>query len=370
MSRGAGRVRIGEPTASDTRPLCSHHGPIIPGEMYCGYACDAAVRDVAASGGVVTAILLDLLERREIDAALVSRITGVNGSIRAVSELARTREEVLRAAGSAYVFTPVLKQVKKLVGFAGRVAIVALPCQAARIRRLTESHPDLKERIAWVIGLFCRGAVSEGFYRDFLRREGLNEADVEQVRVARRRVTGEVVFGLRGGERHHVPFLKMNAYRIAGAHYHFPCLCCAEHLAASADLSVGDIFAPEYKSRPIRHSALVCRTAGAAELADSLRNRAVIAYEFFGMERYKKTFARLERFSNTLGARVAAGKLTGLRVGSGRMEAFDPFHAMAWTIVCMNHRLSRTKRGRRFLYALPSPIIQGLAMLVKGLARL
>ncbi|HNR37192.1 MAG TPA: Coenzyme F420 hydrogenase/dehydrogenase, beta subunit C-terminal domain [Candidatus Hydrogenedentes bacterium] len=339
------------------------------GEMYCGYANDAEVRAHASSGGIVSAILLDELEAGAIDAALVSWIASENGQIKAVSGLVENRGGVLAEAGSAYVYTPVIDAVRDLENTNRRVAVVALPCQARGIRKLTEKRPNLRRNVVLVIGLFCRGAVGPEFYDDLFRKKGIDPGEVERVKVARGHVGGEVRVVLRDGRIVPLSFFGMNAYRTSGVHAHSGCLHCTEHLAEDADISVGDIFTPEYERREIKHSCFIPRTEAGRAIMQRLAESGRIAFEFFGTQRYRQTFRKIEAFSNALDARALAAKLTGVRLPPHPIRFCHPLHVLSWMIFFTFFRLSRTSWGRRMLYALPPITVKSAAILVKGLSK-
>ncbi|MBN1341320.1 MAG: Coenzyme F420 hydrogenase/dehydrogenase, beta subunit C-terminal domain [Phycisphaerae bacterium] len=349
--------------------MVSSDAEIMPGELYAGYACDAEVRSAASSGGVVSAILLHLLAKNAIQGALVSRIAFADGSVRGVTELACDRQEVLSHAGSAYVDTPVLRRLCACKEFNGKVAVVALPCQVRSLRKLLARDEPLREKVAMVIGLFCRGAVTHRFYQDLLRRYRVDPNAVRSVKVGRGHYRGIVRVSLGDGQDRVLSFSRVNAYRIAGMHAKQLCMSCTEHLSEQADVSVGDIFTKEYKAEPIKHSAFVCRTQQAADLLQEMRQQGKLELRYFGMQRYRKTFKRLERYGSNLAPRRFAAMLTGVGPPGPMTWRFNPFHGLAWTIFCANSRLTRSDAGRRFAYRLPAPFVSLEALLIKALSK-
>jgi coenzyme F420-reducing hydrogenase beta subunit len=177
---------------------------------------------------------------------------------------------------------------------------------------------------------------------------------------------------LRNGIERHIPFMSINAYRQAGIHAKDLCAWCYEHKAEDADLSVGDIFMPEFKQKPIKHSAFIARSEKAVTLLENMQSEGILVCRYVGIERYKKSFAKVERFSNSLSPRSAAARLIGLKFlkATKKIDNFNLFHFLAWTIIFLNKRISLSRRGRRFLFALPSLLIYLVAALVKGLSRM
>lgn len=342
----------------------------VTGEMYAGYALEEAIRSVAASGGIVSALLIDMLERGEIQGALVSRLGAKEGKIAALTTLVCDREGVLAHAGSAYVDTDVVVQVKALKKFSGKAAVVALPCQARAIRALIESDASLREKVHVIISLVCRGTVDIAFYHDFMKKHGIDESEVQRIRVARRHVEGTVFFesqATEGGRE--VSFFTLNAYRMAGIHAKKRCCWCVEHLGAAADIVAGDLYCREYKNRPIKHSAFAAYTDRGAGILERACHSGAIVAEYLGMETYKKIFHRIERFSNDIVSRNWAARLQGLRPLRPSQGIPSIFRCLAWGMFFINFRLSQTSPGRRLLYAFPAGIVKGMALTIKGLSR-
>ena len=363
--------------------MAENQTDIRQGEIYAGYATDIDIRAHASSGGIVSAVLVDLLKTGRIDGALVSRIEsrggisgsgGISGTIRGVTEQAVDRAGILRSAGSSYIETPVIRSARDLQGISGRFALVGLPCQVRTLRRYLSARPELEERIPCVIGLFCRGTVAGSLYDDLFSKYGIDSSAVTSVKVRRGHIGGEVRIGLADGTLRTVPFRRMNSYRIAGIHSMPRCLWCDEHLAAEADIAVGDIFTGEYRKREVKHSAFVCWTGAGASFMEEISKKGLVTAEYFGTERYRRTFAGIEDFSNRLGPRYMAARLTGTRPRGRPKDRPDffvnIFHSLAWTIIFANNRLSRSTKGRKLLFGLPSWVIELEAMAVKALSRI
>lgn len=349
--------------AGDTAILC--------GEMYAGYAGEEAIRSVAASGGIVSALLIDLLERGKIQGALVSRLGEKDGKIAALTTMVQDRAGVLAHAGSAYVDTAVLPCVKALHAFDGKAAIVALPCQARAIRTMLDKDPALREKVYATISLVCRGTVDLDFYHDFLKKQGMDESEVEGIKVERHHIKGKVIFRRKAPANDiTIPFFTLNAYRLAGIHAKKRCYWCDEHLGAAADIVVGDLYCRDYKNRPIKHSALAAYTDRGIEILEEARRSKTLVCEFMGMNVYHKTFHRIERFSNDIVSRSWASRLQGMPPLHKTAGFPNVFRCLAWALYLANFRLSRSVTGRRVLYALPSAAVKAMALAIKALSRL
>ena len=344
---------------------------LVCAELYCGYAKDSAVRETAASGGLVSAILIHLIKNGEIDAAIVSRI-GTNGEkLCAISEWAQTRDDILLANGSSYIYTPILKQLRSHAEYK-RIAVVALPCQVRHIRRWVEKSAELRSRVVLTVGLFCRGAPTMRLYEDYLRKHGIDSKTVTSVRVSRSHLGGVLHFDLRGGQTLDTSFFGFNAYRTIGIHTFPGCIRCTEHLAEDADISVGDIYNVEYKQRSIKHSAFLPRTNRGISVLHSMLENDEITCEYFGMARYLREFRKLDAFTGRLKERRIAARIMGIPMSSAdHSEArFRPLHVLAWLIYLINYRISLKRWGRCLFFSFPTPVIKLMAIVFKLLSKI
>ena len=107
-TRACPRFRDWEPTAEEHLFARARERDEIWGiaeQVLLVRAADDEVHDRGQDGGLVSAILIWLLEEGYIDGALVSQIEGDGSSWRAKPGVATTPEEVLDAAGSRYTYS-------------------------------------------------------------------------------------------------------------------------------------------------------------------------------------------------------------------------------------------------------------------------
>ena len=125
---------------------------------YVGYASDERIRSGGAGGGVVTALLWDLLKSGAVDGCIVTRMNPEkpwHGEV----YIARTYDELLVSQQSKYIVIPVNSILKQIRDLPGRYAIAALPCQIHGIRMLQKHNAPAVGNIKAVIGLFCASAM-------------------------------------------------------------------------------------------------------------------------------------------------------------------------------------------------------------------
>ena len=125
-------------------------------KSWFAYAASENIRENAASGGVITALLAHLLRSGEIDGALVCRSIIADGKVRPQFFIANSEQALLEAQGSKYSAVDFNQDALPLLrDFKGKLAVVALPCDTTHLRHACEHDPQLKAKVALVITLFC-----------------------------------------------------------------------------------------------------------------------------------------------------------------------------------------------------------------------
>lgn len=154
--------RVHEDLFGEPGDIRSTHGHFI--DSFVSYATDADIRERSTSGGMVTAILLHMLERGEIDGAVL--ITSDTEEIwKGKPTIARTREEILAGMKSKYAISPTNSVFAEIREMPGRYALVGLPCQIHGFHKAAALDARLKDRVVLTIGLFCHAAVEhEAFH--------------------------------------------------------------------------------------------------------------------------------------------------------------------------------------------------------------
>ena len=129
-------------------------------------ATDPEIKKVGTDGGVVTSILLAMLEDHLIDGALVSKPVS---AFRREPFLATTKEELIEAAGTKFdlkgvtsglgkysTFVPSISKLKKILSKdLMNIAVVGVPCQIHSIRKMQELSILPAHIVKYTLGLFC-----------------------------------------------------------------------------------------------------------------------------------------------------------------------------------------------------------------------
>jgi coenzyme F420 hydrogenase subunit beta len=241
-------------------------------------AGDPAVRRNATDGGVVTALLVHLLERGRIDGAIVTKQVG---PFQRRPALATSIEEIKDAAGfffdtshgiksfgdqyllysSIEEFDPMIKKGLR------RVALVGTPCQIKSVRRMQTLGLVPSESIQLCLGLFCSGnfTFGEEQRRGLAAAGGFSWEDVRKVNIK-----DDFMVHLKSGEVKTIALDDLQSIR------RYACRFCPDYAAEFADIAFGGIGAEEGWTTVIIRSPL-----GRAAFADA---KSAAALEEFNVK--------------------------------------------------------------------------------------
>jgi len=207
-------------------------------------ANDQDIREVATDGGVVTAILIALLDNNLINGALISK--RIN-SFQRIPFFARTKEEILKAAGTYYeskgpvselgkynTFVSTISELKKILYSDNiKIAVVGVPCQIHSIRKMQELNIIPAHIVEYTLGLFCY----ENFKFDDVARARIEERfkfsfnDIEKINIK-----DNLIINLKGKE---IPLvIEFSELRDIMRH---ACRVCKNFSNYYADISFGGL---------------------------------------------------------------------------------------------------------------------------------
>ncbi len=214
-----------------------------------GQAADASVRQVAAAGGVVSALLLYALDKGLIDKAMVAEMDPAE-PWRGRPLIAPDRESVLRAAQTKQQAIPTnATLLAALRGVRGRrLGTVGVGCHQHGLRLLQLRHPEHRgsKGIAFQIGLFC---YSNYYTRAtellILERMGLTGLDqIAHVEYRHGEPHGNFYVVAKDGREMSLPGRESTMSFLMRFFCRDRCQMCLDWSSELADVSVGDYWGP------------------------------------------------------------------------------------------------------------------------------
>jgi coenzyme F420 hydrogenase subunit beta len=196
-------------------------------------AADSEILERGQDGGLVSAILIWALEHGYIDAALVSYLDGDGTTWKAIPGVARTRDEVLAAAGSRYTYSAnTMAYAEAVEKGAEKLALVGMSCQSSvpPVMTLRKAGKPAR-RFVLNIGLLCSKTFDDAIFTELLEAKyGLRKQDMVKMNVK-----GVLQIWMRDGSYHEVPLKECHAWTREG------CKMCPDFAAEHADISTGGI---------------------------------------------------------------------------------------------------------------------------------
>ena len=209
-------------------------------EMYGQYkqlllvrAADDKVHELGQDGGFVSAMLIWLMKHDYIDAALTSFMEGDGTSWKALPGIARTPEDVLRAAGSRYTYsanTLAIKQAQE-EGLS-RLALVGMSCQSSVLPIMWKRKVGkIGKPFLFNIGLLCSKTFDDAIFEElFLAKYGLKKEEMVKMNIK-----GAFQIWMKDGSFHEIDLKECHQWTREG------CKTCPDFAAEHADISTGGI---------------------------------------------------------------------------------------------------------------------------------
>lgn len=209
---------------------------------------DPVVRAHATDGGVVTGLLLGLLDKGHIDGAIVAKKAG---PFKREPWLALTRDDLMAAAGFHFdtshgmerfsevysTYSPSVAQLEQVAQKRlTRVVMVGTPCQINTLRHMEVLGVVPTDSIKYYFGLFCAGNFLFG---EPERRQLEDLGDFKWAEVRKINLKEDLMVHLRNQEVRYIPLDKLDFMK------RHACNFCSDYAAEFADLSFGGSGAEE-----------------------------------------------------------------------------------------------------------------------------
>jgi len=242
---------ISQEMFSQPEPLEDMHGNFE--QAYLAFSTDDDIRSRSTSGGLVSQLLIDLLESQTIDGAVVIA-SDTEELWKGKPMIARSKSEILAATKSKYAISPTNVMLQEIRKTPGKYALVGLPCQIHGFHKAAKIDKRIADRVVLTIGLFCHAAVEHEPMR--LIWKNLPQAQQQSAakfisRVGKHPGTPHTMSS--NGEHTPVYFPERKGYRpssmeILNVLYRLytpeRCLTCYDSTSEFADIAVGDPWMP------------------------------------------------------------------------------------------------------------------------------
>lgn len=332
---------------------------------FVGHITDESIWARTSGGGLITGLLIYLLESGQFDGALVVGFDEQE-PWRAKPKIVRTRNEILTSTRSKHTLVSTGDLLRTVRELEGRYILVGAGCHVSGMRKLQQVEQEWQAKVPLVFGIACGGSWYPEGTEYLLKEMGVtNPSEVIELAYRAKDGTGANVL-LRNGERKSTgKFFGHDVYRMNLLYHAEGCAACPDLLSILADLTVGD-------TGPGKLSFAFLRTPVAVQALEEAVNTGIITGEWHehvdpqkGMRKDHPMRVKLkyrEAYST-----IAKRRVKGLPAPTYGAFAIEPkplwTHCWDWWIWEAIYFLVHHRWGRRILQLLPDNWIYMLGKL-------
>lgn len=291
-------------------------GPLLA--VRSGWATDPDIRHAGASGGVLTALCVWLLESGTVD-GVVQITADPENPIGNVTVVSRTVAEIRKAAGSRYAPSAPLANLDRLIDehltTGHRFAVVGKPCDASALRAWTLRDANAAEAFPVNVSFFCGGIPSRTGAEVMLQTMGVGTERVEAFRYRGmgwpEHATARLADGSEKAMSYHDSW-----GRILSRNLQHRCKICADSSGMAADIVCADAWKVDAQGKPLFDEApgvslIIARTNLGQKLLGAAEKAAAIETSPFDLETLAAIQPGQTRRRQVVLSRVLAQKLVG-----------------------------------------------------------
>ena len=222
--------------------------------IFIGKSNDPQIYSHSAGGGIVTQILKNLLEQKQIDGAIIA---GFNNTTPYIPEgkIAYTKEELIHNSNSIYICTPVNEVFKYTRRTDKRFAVVGLPCAISAIRKAQLLYPKETKNLVVLIGLFCGINIGQEATNFYLKKKGIDKNTIIKYSTRTKKegygINIELSSGLKIKNKNIAIHLGLSPVFTPAR-----CQICPDFTNEFADISVGDTWQNDGRSIVLSRTAI------------------------------------------------------------------------------------------------------------------
>lgn len=240
--------------------------------LYAGYSKE--FRETSSSGGIATYVFKMLLEEKIVDHLFI--VKEVEGQY--AYQFFSNVEKITQISKTRYIPVTLEKLFQKISQINGKVAVSGVACFVKAIRLKQYHYPELKEKIAFIVGIICGGLKSR-YYTDYLAQEAgcINEYSNTEYRIKNKESYAlDYKFScteIDNRKIHMVDMQSLGDMWGTGLFKSNACDFCDDVLTELADISLGDAWIDPYDKDGLGNSVIITRTKIAETLIQNGLNQ-------------------------------------------------------------------------------------------------
>lgn len=243
--------------------------------MVLAHATDPEVRHLGATGGVLTALALHLVESGKVDFVLHVKASAKHPTF-GEHHTSATRADVLAAAGSRYGPSAPLADIHRALDRDRPFAFIGKPCDIAALRNLARADDRVDRLVTHWLALVCGGFMEPRRLEQILReKRGVSPDQLTGLRYRGHGCPGKTRYTLADGTAGELRYTDLWGTDVSQWGLPFRCKVCPDGIGEAADLAAADNWPggspdPETEDADPGTNAVVVRTkAGERLMADA-----------------------------------------------------------------------------------------------------
>lgn len=323
---------------------------------YTGHSNDYETRYHSASGGMITQLLIWLLEKKYINGAIVTKFNS-SSPLLVQSFLATTKEEILNAKSSKYTPVTLDNSIKEIKKREGKYVIVGLPCHIHGFRKYEKIDAKFKEKIFAYFGIYCSGSRTFHLTEHVLKERKI---DIESLTYLSYRdegcLGGLVAKGIdKQTQQPYYYYQDYQKYCHPLRSFFVPrrCLFCIDHFAELADISFGDIHVKPFLDDKIGINSFIIRKEKCSKYINEAVQDGVITISPINSQILLSSQIAVKQKKHRAATFIRIDKLIGKKVPQYDIPLLDP-HKLKSSISYIHNMLQIFIGQHKVLW----PIIQ------------
>ncbi len=217
--------------------------------VFLGASQNRDINELGSSGGVITQLLLYLLESKMVD-RIIHIGAKSDSPLENTTYVSKSREDIIRNAGSRYSPASPLSGIDEYLAQDMRYAFVGKPCDIRALKNYAIENPLVNERIIFTISFFCAGTPSYKGTDQILEELKVDKKDVIEFRYRGNGWPGFATAITKNGEKKSMTYNESWG-NILRKYVQPHCRWCADGVGEFADISCGDAWYLDTNNNPI-----------------------------------------------------------------------------------------------------------------------
>lgn len=314
---------------------------------YAGGALEAPYRANGSSGGLTSWLLCALLDSGQVDG--IVHVGPQENDTLFGYRISRTTDEVRAAAKSRYYPVEMSQVLRQLRRETGRFAVVGVPCFVKAANLLRRNDPEMADRIAVTVGIFCGHLKSARFAEYLAGQIGVARDDISAVNFRRKYLDRpSYAYGFeartRDGQVKDRPMAEIYGNNWGYGFFKYDaCNACDDVAAETADVAFGDAWLPGFVEDPMGTNVVVVRQPEiGALLTEGARAGRIELHEITATDVAKSQEAGLRDRREGLAFRLAQLDASGRWRPEKRVGPNDALPVKRKRIYEMRQQIART----------------------------